>query len=87
LQPSQDEHRLGRPGQTTIGRRRLMTMPHVPFAEAGLETGDRLRFRADGPGRLVVERIEPPPADTAPAGRHPTPGLSSPAIDCRLRRS
>jgi Holliday junction resolvase-like predicted endonuclease len=53
--------KLGRPGQTTVGRRRLMTMPHVPFTEAGLQIGDRLRFRADGRGRLVVERIEPAP--------------------------
>jgi hypothetical protein len=37
-----------------------MTVPHRPFAEAGLEIGDRIRFRADGPGRMVMERIEPP---------------------------
>jgi PD-(D/E)XK endonuclease len=65
LQPARDDPKLGRPGQTTVGRRRLMTMPRVPFTEAGLQIGDRLRFRADGRGRLVVERIEPPP-DTAP---------------------
>jgi PD-(D/E)XK endonuclease len=61
LRLSRKDRKLGRPGQTTVGRRRLMTMPHVPFTEAGLKLGDRLRFRADGPGRLVVERIEPPP--------------------------
>jgi len=26
----------------------------------GLEVGDRVRFRADGPGRVVMERIEVP---------------------------
>jgi bifunctional DNA-binding transcriptional regulator/antitoxin component of YhaV-PrlF toxin-antitoxin module len=40
-----------------------MTMPVKPFSEAGLEIGDRLRFRADGRGRVVVERIE----DTQPS--------------------
>jgi hypothetical protein len=37
-----------------------MTLPHRPFAESGLEIGDRIRFRADGPGRIVMERIDPP---------------------------
>jgi hypothetical protein len=55
------ERKLGHAGQTTIARRRQITLPHVPFTEAGLQLGDRLRFRADGPGRLVVERIESPP--------------------------
>jgi hypothetical protein len=36
-----------------------MTVPHRPFAEAGLAIGDRIRFRADGPGRVILERIEP----------------------------
>jgi hypothetical protein len=35
-----------------------MTLPLRPFAEAGLEIGDRIRFRADGPGRIMLERIE-----------------------------
>ena len=63
--PLQNVRGLGRPGQTTIARRRQITLPHVPFTEAGLKLGDRLRFRADGPGRLVVERIDPP-SETAP---------------------
>jgi len=37
-----------------------MTIPARPYAEAGLEVGDRVRFRADGPGRVVMERIEVP---------------------------
>jgi hypothetical protein len=28
-----------------------------PCQEAGLATGDRLRVSADGPGRIVLERI------------------------------
>jgi antitoxin component of MazEF toxin-antitoxin module len=39
-----------------------MTLPAKPFSEAGLQIGDRLRFRADGDGRVVIERIE----DTQP---------------------
>ena len=35
-----------------------MTLPAKPFSEAGLQIGDRLRFRADGNGRVVIERIE-----------------------------
>ncbi len=55
------ERRLGRAGQAIVRGKRQMTVPHRPFAEAGLQVGDRIRFRADGPGRLVVERIEPGP--------------------------
>jgi bifunctional DNA-binding transcriptional regulator/antitoxin component of YhaV-PrlF toxin-antitoxin module len=35
-----------------------MTLPAKPFNEAGLQVGDRLRFRADGNGRVVIERIQ-----------------------------
>jgi PD-(D/E)XK endonuclease len=77
FRPLRDDLKLGRPGQTTVGRRRLMTMPHVPFAEAGLQIGDRLRFRADGRGRLVVERIESPP-DPVPARQAPDGRLVQP---------
>ena len=52
------ERALGRAGQAIIRRKRQMTMPATPFSEAGLEIGDRLRFRADGAGRVVIERIE-----------------------------
>jgi hypothetical protein len=76
-QPAEGERKLGHAGQTTIARRRQITLPHVPFAEAGLKLGDRLRFRADGLGRLVVERIEPPPG-TAPARQAPDGRLVQP---------
>lgn len=55
------ERELGRAGQAIIRQRRQMTVPHMPFAEAGLQIGDRLRFRADGPGRVVAERIADAP--------------------------
>jgi hypothetical protein len=35
-----------------------MTVPFRPFAEAGLEVGDRIRFRADGPGCVIMQRID-----------------------------
>jgi hypothetical protein len=54
------ERKLGRRGQAIVRPQRLMTVPHRPFAEAGLEIGDRIRFRADGPGRVIMERIESP---------------------------
>ncbi len=54
------ERKLGRRGQAIVRPKRLMTVPHRPFAEAGLEIGDRIRFRADGPGRVIMERIESP---------------------------
>jgi Holliday junction resolvase-like predicted endonuclease/bifunctional DNA-binding transcriptional regulator/antitoxin component of YhaV-PrlF toxin-antitoxin module len=52
------ERRLGRAGQAIIREKRQMTLPAKPFSDAGLEIGDRLRFRADGRGRIVIERIE-----------------------------
>jgi Holliday junction resolvase-like predicted endonuclease len=52
------ERALGRSGQAIIREKRQMTLPAKPFSEAGLQVGDRLRFRADGNGRVVIERIE-----------------------------
>jgi bifunctional DNA-binding transcriptional regulator/antitoxin component of YhaV-PrlF toxin-antitoxin module len=48
----------GRHGQAVISRRRLLTIPVAPAAAAGLAGGDRLRVVADGPGRLILERID-----------------------------
>jgi PD-(D/E)XK endonuclease len=55
--PPSRERPLGRAGQAIVRGKRQMTMPFRPFTEAGLEIGDRLRFRADGPGRVVIDRI------------------------------
>jgi hypothetical protein len=38
--------------------KRQATIPKEPCEEAGLEPGDRLRVQADGPGRLVLTRID-----------------------------
>ena len=40
--------------------KRQATFPKAPCEEAGVLPGDRLRVRADGPGRLVFEKIEVP---------------------------
>ncbi|HVQ57953.1 MAG TPA: hypothetical protein VMS60_03505 [Solirubrobacterales bacterium] len=40
--------------------KRQATFPKRPCEEAGLRAGDRLRVNAEGPGRLVFERIEEP---------------------------
>jgi len=38
--------------------KRQITIPKLPSREAGVVPGDRLRVRADGPGRVLLERIE-----------------------------
>jgi bifunctional DNA-binding transcriptional regulator/antitoxin component of YhaV-PrlF toxin-antitoxin module len=38
--------------------KRQATIPKRPCEEAGLRAGDRLRVRADGPGRVIFERID-----------------------------
>ena len=51
-----------RRGQTVISRKRQLTIPIAPAAVAGVAPGDRMRVVADGPGRIVLERIEEVPA-------------------------
>jgi bifunctional DNA-binding transcriptional regulator/antitoxin component of YhaV-PrlF toxin-antitoxin module len=41
--------------------KRQMTIPKGPCEDAGLEAGDRLRVLADGPGRVLLERIPEAP--------------------------
>ena len=55
------ERRRARSGQTILGAKRRLGIPVGPCEAAGLAIGDRMRIRADGPGRIVLERIEPPP--------------------------
>jgi len=38
--------------------KRQATFPKTPCEEAGVCPGDRLRVRADGPGRLLFEKID-----------------------------
>jgi len=46
--------------RTRISSAHQITVPSVPFRAAGLRVGDRLQLTADGPGRVILERIEPP---------------------------
>ena len=45
--------------RTRISSGHQITIPSVPFQAAALEVGDRLELTADGPGRVILERIEP----------------------------
>jgi bifunctional DNA-binding transcriptional regulator/antitoxin component of YhaV-PrlF toxin-antitoxin module len=38
-----------------------VTLPAKVCIEAGLQNADRLRVRDEGDGRIVLERIDPPP--------------------------
>lgn len=44
--------------QVVLRPKRQATIPRLPCEEADLRAGDRLRVRADGPGRVVFERID-----------------------------
>lgn len=43
--------------QVLLRPKRQVTIPKLPSKEAGVEPGDRLRVRADGPGRVLLEKI------------------------------
>jgi bifunctional DNA-binding transcriptional regulator/antitoxin component of YhaV-PrlF toxin-antitoxin module len=45
-----------RRGATTISSKHQVTIPAAELRAAGLEAGERLIARADGPGRVVLER-------------------------------
>ena len=48
--------------QVLLRPKRQVTFPKAPCEEAEIDAGDRLRVQADGPGRIVFEKIdgEPP---------------------------
>lgn len=51
-----------RRGSSRISAKHQITLPVDALRAAGLDTGDRLVARAEGPGRIVLER-EPDPID------------------------
>jgi hypothetical protein len=51
-----------------INQKRRITIPQRPFFEAGFANGSRVRVKADGPGRIVIEQIELPDWAQADAG-------------------
>jgi hypothetical protein len=56
--------------RTRISSKHQITIPSVPFRAAGLSVGDRLHGRANGPGRVILERIAPP-GDSLPSNGQP----------------
>jgi hypothetical protein len=61
FQPSQYDRRLSRSGQSVLNQKRRVTLPRTACIEAGLQDGDLVRVRCEGDGRLILERIDPPP--------------------------
>lgn len=56
-----------RRGATTISSKHQITIPATELRAAGLEAGQRLVARADGPGRVILEREDDVIADFAGA--------------------
>jgi bifunctional DNA-binding transcriptional regulator/antitoxin component of YhaV-PrlF toxin-antitoxin module len=48
--------KVRRRGATTISTKHQVTIPVAELRAAGLEAGERLVARADGPGRVILER-------------------------------
>jgi hypothetical protein len=65
LRPSKYDRKTGRSGEAVLNQKRRVTLPRQACIEAGLQDGDRVHVRSEGDGRIVLERIEPPP-DTVP---------------------
>jgi hypothetical protein len=68
VKPTNYERKPGRNGEALINQKRRLTIPQGPFFEAGFANGGRVRVRADGPGRIVVEQIKLPGWAREPAG-------------------
>jgi Holliday junction resolvase-like predicted endonuclease len=60
VRPTNYERTPGQRGEAVINQKRRLTIPQRPFFEAGFENGGRVRVRAVGPGRMLVEQIELP---------------------------
>jgi hypothetical protein len=58
---SKYDRKAGRIGEAVLNQKRRVTLPRHACNEAGLQDGDRVRVRSDGDGRLLIERLEPPP--------------------------
>jgi hypothetical protein len=68
VQPTNYERKPGQRGEAVINQKRRLTIPQRPFFEAGFENGAKVRVRAVGPGRMLVEQIELPDWSRDPAG-------------------
>jgi hypothetical protein len=68
FQRSNYERSRGQNGQCLINQKRRVTLPQQACIEAGLQDDDRLLVRSEGDGRVVLERIEPPPSAVVSEG-------------------
>jgi hypothetical protein len=62
FQHSKYERSRGQSGHCLINQKRRITLPQLACTEAGFQDGDRLLARGEGDGRVVLERINPPPS-------------------------
>lgn len=62
FQQSNYDRKLSRGGEAILNQKRRVTLPRQACIEAGVQDGDRVRVQSTGDGRIVLERIEPPPA-------------------------
>ena len=58
--PTKYERKLGQGGQAIINQKRRITIPQRAFFAAGFTDGSKVRVRADGPGRVIVEQVDLP---------------------------
>lgn len=47
-----------RPGQSRISSKHQITIPTEAFREAGLQEGDVVRVKANGPGQVLIVRMD-----------------------------
>jgi Holliday junction resolvase-like predicted endonuclease len=68
VKPTNYERKPGQRGEAVINQKRRITVPQRAFFEAGFENGARVRVRAVGPGRMLIEQIELPEWSRSPGG-------------------
>jgi PD-(D/E)XK endonuclease len=68
IKPTNYERKPGQRSEAIINQKRRITIPQRPFFEAGFANGGRVRVRADGLGRILIEQIELPEWARDPAG-------------------
>lgn len=68
FQRSKYERSRGQSGRRLINQKRRVTLPQLACIDAGFQDRDRLLARSDGDGRVVLERIDPPPGAVVSVG-------------------
>lgn len=66
FEPSKYERMAGKRGEAVINQKRRVTLPQQALLSAGLRDGDRVQARAEGPGRIVLEKAGLPVWAEAP---------------------